>query len=107
MPTAVDVADELPDVVAWIGAWRGTTDPEARTAGRNTSLRILNDTWQFLFGDEEVPRQKTLASSMLQQQLRSLREMLQKWDEYDEGERKSNLRTARNILASAIAFFSA
>lgn len=105
MPTAVDVADELPDVVAWIGAWEGTTEPEARTTGRNTSLRILNDTWQFLFGDEKVPKKERLAPSMLQQ-LRSLREILQKWDDYDEFERKPHLITARNILASAIAFFA-
>ncbi len=107
MPTAVDVADRLPEVVAWIGAWEGTTDPEARARGRNDSLEILNGIWQFLFGGEKIPRQGALAPAMLQVQLRSLKSVLEKWDDYDDAERRTNRITARNILARAVAFFSA
>lgn len=107
MPTAIDVADRLPEVVAWIGAWEGTTDPEARDKGRSDSLEILNEIWQFLFGGEQIPTQKALAPEMLQVQLRSLKSILEKWDDYGEDERRTNRITARNILARAIAFFSA
>ncbi len=102
--TAEDVAFQLADVTAWLAAWEGSKEaqPEARTR----CLIILNDAWQFLFGDEKVPKQKALAPTMLAEQVRSLRRVLERWEDYDETERKANLRTARNILASAIAFFA-
>ena len=103
--TAEDVAFQLADVTAWLAAWKGA-EAEVLPEARARCMTILSDAWQFLFGDEKVPKQKALAPTMLAEQVRSLRRVLEKWEGYDETERKANLRTARNILASAIAFFA-
>ncbi len=97
MPTVADVALELAEVVAWLNAWKGS-EPEVLPEARGRCLTILNETWDFLFPGERVPRKSTkIEPEALAVQLRQAKGLLEK-DSFDK-------TTVRDILANVIAFF--
>ena len=106
MPTATDVATDLGAVVAWLRSWK-YSEQDVLAGAKNECLAILMDTWQFLFNDERVPKRKVLDAELLAEQVKSIRPILEKWDTYGSNQRNVHLETIRDILSSAIAFFSA
>ncbi len=104
MPTATDVSVELGSVVAWLRAWEGSR--EAWPDARRESIGILIEVWTFLFEGERIPEGRKGNPEQLASQLKSVRTILEKWDTYDEDQRKEHLPVIRTILANVIAFFT-
>lgn len=104
MLTGVDAAIELATVTAWLKAWDGS-DEEAKAAARTECVNAIMQVWHWLFQHGSVPPAKKPVASVLEHDLRVLRNVLDLW-ERDPDERESIKVMARKTLAQAIAFFS-